>query len=103
MIIYNTTYQMAEADARAFVVWAHEVYLPQVHSQGQLRHGRLTRILSHKEEGSECFAIQFETDSTATLHAWFVRQGQQLNQEMLRVFENRVVGFSTIMEEIAYE
>ena len=100
MIIYNTTYQMSEADARHFVIWVLESYFPQVHTQGMMRNGRLSRILSHKEDDSECFAVQFETDSTATLHAWFVKQGQGLNEEMLRLFNNRVVGFSTMMETI---
>ena len=103
MIIYNTTYQMSEADARDFVIWVHEVYFPQVHAQGQLTNGRLCRILSHKDDESECFAVQFETTSTATLHAWFVKQGQKLNEEMLRMFNNRVVGFSTMMEVIENE
>lgn len=100
MIIYNTTYQMLEADARDFVIWVHEAYFPQVHAQGQLKNGRLCRILSHKDDESECFAVQFETESTATLHAWFVKQGQKLNEEMMRMFDNRVVGFSTMMEVI---
>jgi len=100
MIIYNTTYQMPESDARDFVIWAHQVYIPKVHEFGMLSNGRLSRILSHKEDDSECFALQFEVESTAKLHAWFVKQGQKLNEEMLRLFQNRVVGFSTIMETI---
>lgn len=91
---------MPLADARNFVIWVHQVLLPQVHEQGMLHGGRLSRILSHKEDDSECFAVQFETESTATLHAWFVKQGKKLNEEMLRMFENRVIGFSTMMEVI---
>lgn len=100
MIIYNTTYQMPEADARGFVIWVHQVYFPRVSELGMMQNGRLSRILSHKEQDSECFAVQFEVESTALLHSWFVKQGQALNQEMLRMFEERVVGFSTIMEVI---
>ncbi|MCR5819933.1 MAG: DUF4286 family protein [Bacteroidaceae bacterium] len=100
MIIYNTTYQMPTEDARNFVIWVHQVLLPETNGQGMMRNGRLARILSHKEDDSECFAVQFETESTATLHAWFVKQGKQLNEEMLRLFENRVIGFSTMMEVI---
>lgn len=100
MILYNTTYQMAEADARDFVIWVHQVMLPRVNEFGALRHGRLSRILSHKEEGTECFALQFEADSTARLHYWFVKQGKALGEEMLKAFDNRIVGFSTMMEVI---
>ena len=100
MILYNTTYQMPEADARGFVIWVHEVMLPRIHEFGHMRHGRLSRILSHKEEGSECFALQFEVESTARLHYWFVRQGKALGEEIQKTFEGRVTGFSTMMEVI---
>ncbi len=100
MILYNTTYQMAEADARNFVIWVHQVMLPRVKEFGYMQHGRLSRILSHKEEGTECFALQFEVESTARLHYWFVKQGKALGEELLKTFDNRVIGFSTMMEVI---
>jgi len=100
MILYNTTYQMPLADARDFVIWVHQVLFPQVREFGYLQNGRLSRILSHKEEDSECFAVQFEVESTARLHYWFVKQGETLNKEMLKVFNNRVIGFSTMMEVV---
>ena len=81
MILYNTTYQMPETDARNFVIWVHEVMLPQVREFGHMNNGRLSRILSHKEEGTECFALQFEVESTARLHYWFVKQGKRLTTE----------------------
>lgn len=94
---------MPEADARNFVIYVHEVMLPQVKEFGYMKNGRLSRILSHKEEGSECFALQFEVESTARLHYWFVKQGKRLGEEMLKAFENRVLGFSTMMEVITEE
>lgn len=100
MILYNTSYQMPENDARNFVIWVHEVMLPQVKEFGHMKNGRLSRILSHKEEGTECFALQFEVESTARLHYWFVKQGKQLGEELLKTFDNRVLGFSTMMEVI---
>lgn len=100
MILYNTTYQMPVADARAFVIWVHEIMFPRVKGFGVMKHGRLSRILSHKEEDSECFALQFETESTARLHYWFVKQGKALGEELVNTFEGRVIGFSTMMEVI---
>ncbi len=100
MILYNTTYQMPVADARDFVIWVHQVMLPRVREFGYMQNGRLSRILSHKDDESECFALQFEVESTARLHYWFVKQGKQLGEELLRAFENRVIGFSTMMEVI---
>lgn len=100
MLIYNTTYQTGNDDARNFVIWLHEVYMPQVEADGRLKHPRLTRILSHKEQDSECFSLQWEVEDTRTLHQWHTTQGAGLNTEMLKVFKDKVVGFPTLMEVI---
>ena len=100
MIIYNTTYQVDLADARNFVIWVSECYIPQVEEQGLLKNPRLTQIISHQEPDSECFSLQWEVEDTATLHRWHTAQGMKLNDEMLKVFKDKVVGFPTLMEVI---
>lgn len=91
---------MPESDARNFVIWVHQYMFPKVREYGFMQNGRLSRILSHKDADTECFAVQFEVESTARLHHWFAKQGQQLGEELLKTFENRVLGFSTMMEVI---
>ena len=100
MIIYNTTYTMPTDDARNFVIWVHQSMLPRVAEDGMLSEPKLRRILSHRDQDSECFSLQFEVESTALLHRWYTRQGEALNEELRKMFEERIVGFSTIMEEI---
>ncbi len=100
MIVFNTTYNVPNDDARNFVIWVHQCYLPKVEADGALTQPRMLRILSHKDEATECFSLQFSVESTAILHAWFTRQGKPLSDEMLKLFDGRIVGFSTIMEEV---
>lgn len=100
MLIYNTTYQVAIDDARNFVIWLNECYIPEVEKQGLLQSPRLTHILSHKEEDSECFSLQWEVEDSAALHHWHTRQGMKLNEEMMKVFKDKVIGFPTLMEVI---
>lgn len=100
MIIYNTTYTMPVSDARNFVIWLRQSMLPRVEADQTLTAPRLMRILSHHDEQSECFSLQFAVADSATLHQWYVRQGQALAVEMEKAFEGRIVGFSTLMEEI---
>lgn len=100
MLVYNTTYTMPETDARNFVIWIHQVYIQRANESGMLSAPRLLRILSHKDPDTECFSLQFNVESTAILHQWYVKYGQQLNDEMLKVFDQRIAGFSTMMEEI---
>ena len=56
MLIYNTTFQVELAEARNFVIWLTECYIPEVEKNGKLNKARLTQILSHQEADSECFS-----------------------------------------------
>ena len=100
MLIYNTTFQVDVNDARNFVIWLTECYMPEVEKNGKLSHPRLTQILSHQEPQSECFSLQWEVEDSATLHHWHTEQCMKLNEEMMKVFKDKVVGFPTLMEVI---
>lgn len=100
MLIYNTTFHVEMGDARSFVIWLNEYYIPEVENLGELKNPRILRILSHKEQDSECFSLQWEVEDSAALHRWHVKQGATLNAEMMKVFKDKVIGFPTLMEVI---
>ena len=100
MLIYNTSYHVEEEQEKYFLIWIREVYLPEVEKHGALTSPRVTRILSHIEEGSTCFSVQFEVADSATLHRWHREQGVALNEELTKIFKDKVVGFPTLMEVV---
>lgn len=66
MLIYNTTYHVLTADVKNFLIYVQEVLIPAIEGSGSLKNARLTRILSHHEDDSECFSLQFEVADSAT-------------------------------------
>ncbi|MGL5957349.1 MAG: DUF4286 family protein [Phocaeicola sp.] len=100
MLVYNTTYQVGIEEARNFVIWVSECYMPQVEESGKLKNPRLLQILSHKDQKTECFSLQWEVENSATLHQWHTQQGAALNHEMSNLFKDSVVAFTTLMEVI---
>lgn len=100
MLIYNTTYHVEEKDERNFLIYMQEQYIPQAIKEGILSSPRISKILSHIEEGSVCFSVQFEVESSAKLHAWHQQCGVKLNEELLKVFQEKIIGFPTLMEVI---
>ena len=100
MLVYNTTFQIDINDARNFVIWLTECYIPEVEKNGKLQNPRLTRILSHQEDDSECFSLQWEVEDSTVLHRWHTEQGMKLNEELMKIFKDKVVGFPTLMEVI---
>lgn len=101
MLIYNTTFHVEINDARNFVIWLNECYIPEAEKTGELRNPRILRILSHKEQESECFSLQWEVEDSAALHRWHTQVGAHLNEELKRTFKDKVIGFPTLMEVIA--
>ncbi len=99
MLVYNTTYHVESEQARNFYIWLHEVLIPEVEKGGfAMKNPRICRILSHREEGSECFSMQWEVENSAELHRWHTAQGVALNEEMQKTFKDKIIGIPTLME-----
>lgn len=98
MLLYNTTFHVDEDVQKNFLIWLHEVYMEEVKKNGLLANPRLCRILSHKEEGSESYSLQWEVENSTMLHQWHMQQGAKLNGELVKIFKDKVVGIPTLME-----
>ena len=83
------------------IIWLHECYIPEAEKSGELKNPRILRILSHKEQDSECFSVQWEVEDSAALHRWHTQTGARLNEELMKTFKDKVIGFPTLMEVIA--
>lgn len=99
MLLYNTTYHVEEDVEKHFLIWLNEVYIAEAEQEGTLSHPRLCRILSHHDEGS-CFSLQWEVADSTALHRWHLQHGVRLNEQLLAIFKDKVVGIPTLMEVI---
>ena len=97
MLIYNTTFQVHDKVHDNFLIWIKESYIPEVEKHGALRAPRICRVLSHRDEGTS-YSLQWEVDDSVVLHRWHQDQGARLNQELVKIFKDKVVGFPTLME-----
>lgn len=98
MLVYNTTYNIEEEVLSNFLIWLHEVYVPEIEKNGILTNHRLLRVLSHRDETTECFSMQWDVESSALLHRWHTEIGGRLNNELVKMFGDKVVGFPTLLE-----
>lgn len=99
MLIYNTTFQVDAEIHDHFLIWVKEYYMAEIEKYGALQTPRICRILSHRDEGSS-YSLQWEVENSAVLHRWHQEQGVMLNDEMMKVFKDKVVCFPTLMEVI---
>ena len=61
----------------------------------------LHRVLPHSEEEEGCsFAVQFRVKNIDTLNYWIEREGQAFSRQLIQQFGSKVIGFTTVLEEI---
>ena len=61
----------------------------------------LHRVLPHSEEEEGCsFAVQFRVKNIDTLNYWIEREGQAISRQLIQQFGSKVIGFTTVLEEI---
>lgn len=99
MLIYNTTFHVEDSVHDNFLIWLKESYMPMVETFGLLKSPRLCKVLSHHDEGT-AYSMQWEVANSGELHRWHLAQGMALNEELTKIFGDKVTGFPTLMEVI---
>lgn len=97
MIVYNTTYNVTNDKAVAFIKWLRTRYIPFATESNELKEPRLAHLMVTNEDKSNSFSLQFIVENVDTLEKWYHKYGAQLLHEMEGSFGQKVVGFSTIM------
>ncbi len=104
MIIYNITFHIEREVLVECLEYLKTDYIPKASGSGFLTRPALRRILTDEEEAKDrSFSVQFQVKNFDTLQYWLESQGRALHQELIRRFGNRVVGFSTLLEDITLE
>ncbi|MDF9831333.1 DUF4286 family protein [Parabacteroides sp. PF5-6] len=104
MIIYNTTFHIANEVLEECLQYLKKTYMPQAASSGFLHNPCLRKVLHAAEQEEGCsYAVQFRVKNIDTLNYWMEREGGQLHKALSERFGSRVVGFSTLLEEIDWE
>ena len=104
MVLYNTTFVMAPATVGEFIDFMRTHYLPVLERVGQVEGLRLHRVLREDSDvDSESYALHFYVPSGYHLQELLSDHGLGLAQRLVDTFGERVLGFSTILEEVSLE
>lgn len=101
MVVYNTTYHVADSHEREFIEWIRSCFIPRAVECGTLVRPQLALVMG-REEGSDgnSYSLQFHVQSVDALEVWYRRTGAALVSELERQFGSHVAGFSTLMTVI---
>ncbi|HET9571183.1 MAG TPA: DUF4286 family protein [Bacteroidales bacterium] len=100
MLIVNTTYQVSEDCQSDWILWVKNEYIPEVTKTNLMTHPRFFRLMVENEPGNASYALQFEVKDLDTLEYWFQQYGTNMQQVMSNRFQEKVLGFTTMMETV---
>lgn len=100
MIILNTTFHIHVSISDEFLRWVRESYFPSALASGLLTDPVLARLLIQVQEDAEGYAVQLRAASTEDAARWHDGEGDRLRRELTTRFGQRLVFFTTYMEEL---
>jgi hypothetical protein len=103
MIVYNTTFHIDNDILDDVLSYLITDFIPGVTAGGFLHQPYLRRILQTNEDAGESYAVQFHVKNIDTLNYWLEKEGNIIHQALIDRFGNKVVGFTTLLEEIDLE
>lgn len=99
MFIYNTTFHVSNGEKEEFIAWIKSVYVPEALAGKVLKNPRLSLIMAHADnDDGISYSLQFEVNTIDELEKWYKVDGGKLLAKFGEKFQQRVVGFSTIMQ-----
>lgn len=100
MIIYNTTFHVEHEILEECLQYLKKLYIPKAAESGFLHNPCLWKVLYTRQEEGTSFSVQFHVKNMDTLNYWIEKEGSSLHKDLSERFGNKVVGFSTLLEEI---
>ena len=100
MITLNTTFHVEDEINIPFINYMRETYFVRANYESQIVHSKLSKIHSHRLEEGHSYSVQFTFNKLDELEKWDKTKGRELNEELIKNFDNKLTGFSTLLEEI---
>lgn len=99
MLLYNVTVGIDKDLEAEWLNWMKSYYLPEVMKSNVFLSYRLYKVLTHEDEGSVSFSIQYFSDDIQKIVYYLNNQGKTLSEEHRAKFKDRHVVFNTLLEE----
>ena len=103
MILYNTTYSIADDVAADWLRWMQRFYLPAVQATGLSTGYKMLRLLTELDNGGTTYSVQLDFASMNDYQTYQEQHADALSQRIQHRFSNQLVSFDTLLEVINAE
>ncbi|MBS1506771.1 MAG: DUF4286 family protein [Bacteroidetes bacterium] len=99
MLLYNVTVGVDKEIEAEWLTWVKQYYLPAVMQTQAFHEFKIYKVLTHEDEGSVSYSIQYFSDSIEKIVHFLNNDGKKLVEEHRARFKDRHVVFNTLLQE----
>jgi hypothetical protein len=100
MILYNVTVGIDKGIEEEWIHWMKNFHIPAVLNTGHFTGYKFYKVLSHEDEGTSSYCIQYFTPSIVEFNLYLEKHAHALLEEHRFAFMDRHVVFNTLLEEV---
>lgn len=99
MILYNTTYSLAEEISADWLPWMKRFFLPAAMATELPVGHKILRLLTELDNGGTTFSVQLDFNTMADYAAYQQYHANGLRERLQHRFGNQFISFDTLLEE----
>lgn len=100
MILYNVTIGIDKEIETEWVTWMKTTHIPDVLGTGIFLHHKFYKVLSHDDEGSVSYCIQYFTPTIEEFNRYLKDFAPTFVEQHRARFKDRHIAFRTLLEEV---
>ncbi len=100
MVTINTTFHVEDKINLVFIDYMKSTYIAEAITDKLLTNARMCKVHSQEIPEGHSYSVQFTFESLGDLENWDKTKGKKLNEELVKKFQDKIAGFSTLLEEI---
>ena len=100
MILYNVTIGIDKEIESEWVDWMKAEHIPEILNTKIFIHHKFYKVLSHDDETSVSYCIQYFTDSIEKFNLYLKDHAPIIVEKHRARFKDRHVAFRTLLEEV---
>jgi hypothetical protein len=98
--LYNVTIGVDKEIEPDWLLWMKTYYLPKAMSSGAFIDHKIYKVLTHEDEGSVSYSIQYFSDAIEKIVFYLNNDGKILVEELRVKYKDRHVVFNTLLQEL---
>lgn len=100
MILYNVTIGIDKDIEAEWVAWMKTDHIPEILETGIFAHHKFYKVLSHDDETSVSYCIQYFTKSIEQFNLYLKEHAPAFVEKHRIRFKDKHVAFRTLLEEV---